>query len=149
MYNMRLDLSKIQHSEIVFSKLEEAINHNGARIDVVIQPNNHDDDKEEEVNDDSSGLWKCCMDYSSINQNVVRFDSNKVKTNRYTCPKNPGNFSFYYDDDDTTRDDSKQHMHIVPSLQPNLWMNKSFYFVGGSTTRQMLEQFQWEFEERN
>ena len=71
MYNMRLDLSKIQHSEIVFSKLEEAINHNGTRIDVVTQPNVDDDKEEEEVNDDSSGLWKCCKNYTSINENVV------------------------------------------------------------------------------
>ena len=146
MYNMRLDLSKIQHSEIVFSKLEEAINHNGTRIDVVTQPNVDDDKEEEEVNDDSSGLWKCCKNYTSINENVVRFDSKKVQTNRYTCPKNPGNFSFYYGDNDDTRDNSDEHMHIVPGLKPNLWMNKSFFFVGGSTTRQMLEQFQWEFE---
>ena len=50
----------------------------------------------------------------------------------YACPGNPSNFSW-------------QPNPPLPALNISYWNNKTFAFIGGSTTRQMFEQFVWEF----
>ena len=79
--------------------------------------------------------WKCCVNSSTLNL-LLHPAVPQSGREGYRCPQNPANLSFYYDD--------RTAQHPLAPLRPALWKDKSIFFVGGSTTRQMVEQVYWE-----
>lgn len=74
------------------------------------------------------GEWKCCLNPQEVNPLDRHPDVAEVQLKPYQCPDHPSNFSWYYS--------TKTHK----ALDPSKWTNRTIYFVGGSTTRQMYEQ---------
>ena len=83
------------------------------------------------------GTWKCCVDPFVANPIRTQLNLSTLKSIRYPCPSNPSNFSWFYSS--PTKPQLERR-----SLAPMKWRNKTFLFVGGSTTRQMWEQLLWE-----
>ena len=83
------------------------------------------------------GTWKCCVDPFVANPIRTQLNLSTLKSIRYPCPSNPSNFSWFYSS--STKPQLERR-----SLAPMKWRNKTFLFVGGSTTRQMWEQLLWE-----
>ena len=83
------------------------------------------------------GQWKCCVNPHSVNRLWKHPEPQTVQDQNhdYGCPDYPSNFSWYFV--------SESHPEAM-SLDSKKWRNRSIYFVGGSTTRQMLEQYRWE-----
>jgi hypothetical protein len=89
--------------------------------------------------DDNDGTWKCCVDPLALNPIRQHRDPSKIENKRYSSRGNPSNFSYFYEYS------SRQETSLISSpLNPAKWANRTFSIVGGSTSRQMYEQLQWE-----
>ena len=90
------------------------------------------------------GTWKCCVNSDEVNDLGNHPDAKTVqhKSHDYSCLENPSNFSWYYEIPGSSRSSSSTTK--TRSFQRWKWDQKSFLFVGGSTQRQMYEQYQWE-----
>lgn len=88
-------------------------------------------------NSTKSGEWTCCVKTEEVNDLHNHPDPDQVQDigHNYECPENPSNFSWYY----ASSKNSKPK-----ALNREQWKKKSLLFVGGSTTRQMAEQYRWE-----
>eukprot|EP00529_Nitzschia_sp_RCC80_P030854 CAMPEP_0113466626 /NCGR_PEP_ID=MMETSP0014_2-20120614/14374_1 /TAXON_ID=2857 /ORGANISM="Nitzschia sp." /LENGTH=290 /DNA_ID=CAMNT_0000358865 /DNA_START=340 /DNA_END=1209 /DNA_ORIENTATION=- /assembly_acc=CAM_ASM_000159 len=83
----------------------------------------------------TEGKWTCCVDPLSVNPSPN--SDSLIGRRDYWCNENPANLSWYWQGDANTKS-------FMTKLQPSLWENKTFHFVGGSTTRQMLDQAHYE-----
>lgn len=86
---------------------------------------------------ESTGEWKCCVDTYSVNDihNHPTAEAAQDEHHNYACPEKPSNFSWYY----------STPSHPAPlAFDRSKWKKTSIVFVGGSTTRQMYEQYKWE-----
>jgi len=82
--------------------------------------------------DDKMMSWKCCVPTYAANPTITNTSVASAAAVRiaYSCEKRPSNFSWYYG--------------YSEPLNVSKWMPTKIYFAGGSTTRQMREQLQWE-----
>jgi hypothetical protein len=87
----------------------------------------------------STAGWKCCVNPYDVNEIRIHPNVKETQDGRhdYSCPENPSNLSWYYAEAGSSHATTR-------SLQQSKWQNKTFLFVGGSTIRQMHEQFRWE-----
>jgi len=79
--------------------------------------------------------WKCCTNSYTVNNNPTHLKATMAQeeNHNYMCPENPSNFSYYF---------SKESL-ISQRFIWSKW-NTKISLVGGSTTRQMYEQYLWE-----
>ncbi|KAL7538259.1 hypothetical protein ACHAXR_010670 [Thalassiosira sp. AJA248-18] len=85
-----------------------------------------------EVKSPRAKEWKCCVSPKSANPAMPQIDAFVKNGNHmYPCPKRPSNFSWYFGSPGEAFDAKK-------------WAPIQIYFAGGSTTRQMKDQLEWE-----
>jgi len=95
------------------------------------------------------GAWNCCIDPLLVNPLRQHPAAQEVqdRSHDYSCPKeNASNFSWYYEHDSSVGkvSSTSSSTAAVRKFDRLQWKHTSIVFVGGSTTRQIMEQYRWE-----
>lgn len=94
---------------------------------------------EYEIMNTTNSQWKCCIPRNREKQQVAHPNASEIQQKNYLCPDKPSNFLWYYD----SKRDGEANVGLE-DLNATKWKPEKIFFVGGSTSRQMKEQLEWE-----